>query len=138
MDLECIPAISLKADSTTHFLPYRTCKIPLFKKSNIYLREIFTIALFWIIKWKSSWLLNYIYLTFNPKENLYCVKGKLSRKLLPRKIPLENRPANLLKKRRDSGTDFFLWILRNFEEYLLCRTPLVDCFYIVSFSFSRS
>ena len=30
--------------------------------------------------------------------------------------------------KRDSGTGVFLWILRNFKEHLLYRTPLGDCF----------
>ena len=36
------------------------------------------------------------------------------------------RPATLLK--RDSGARVFLWVLRNFYEHLLYRTPLDDCF----------
>ena len=39
------------------------------------------------------------------------------------------RPATLLK--RDSGTVVFLWILRNFQEHLLYRTLLDDCFYVL-------
>ena len=36
-------------------------------------------------------------------------------------------PATLLKK--DSGTGAFLWILEYFQEHLLYRTPLDDCFW---------
>ena len=42
---------------------------------------------------------------------------------------LFDRPATLLK--RDSGTDVFLWILRNFQEHLFYITPLGDCFFEV-------
>ena len=31
--------------------------------------------------------------------------------------------------KRDSDTDVFLWILRNFQEYLFYRTPLDDYFW---------
>ena len=49
------------------------------------------------------------------------------------------RPITLLKKssglglqlceKIDSGTGVFLWILRNFWDYLFYRTPLGDCFW---------
>ena len=42
---------------------------------------------------------------------------------------LFDRPATLFK--RDSGTDVFLWILRNFQEHLFYITPLGDCFFEV-------
>ena len=32
--------------------------------------------------------------------------------------------------KRDSNTNFFLWILQNSSEHLFYRTPLCDCFYI--------
>ena len=35
-------------------------------------------------------------------------------------------------RRRNSGTDLFLWILRNFYEFLLCRTSADGCFCCLS------
>ena len=49
-DLECIPAILLKTDSTTDYFRHGACQVALFKISDIYLREIFTVPFFWIMK----------------------------------------------------------------------------------------
>ena len=42
-DLERIPAILLKTDSTTDYFRHGTCKIAIFKILDIYLQKIFTI-----------------------------------------------------------------------------------------------
>ena len=76
-DLECISAILSKADSTTDFFPYGTCKIVFFLILDIYLREIFTIRFFWITKSKMACLRKYIDLTFNHKDDIRCVKDNV-------------------------------------------------------------
>ena len=60
----------------------------------------------------------------NSKENT-CARASFL-------IKLQVAPANLLK--RDSGTGIFVWILRNFKEYLFHRRP-DDCFWITKFLF---
>ena len=65
-----------------------------------------------------------------PSE-VFCKKGVLAnfakflRKFLRQSL-FFNKVAGYWK--RDSGTDVFLWILRNFEEHVFYRTPPSDCF----------
>ena len=65
-----------------------------------------------------------------PSE-VFCKKGVLAnfakflRKFLRQSL-FFNKVAGYWK--RDSGTDVFLWILRNFEEHVFYRTTPSDCF----------
>ena len=47
-------------------------------------------------------------------------------------INLEAWAYNLKHAKRGSGASVFLWVLRNFSEHFLYRTPLGNCFWIFS------
>ena len=46
-------------------------------------------------------------------------------------IKLQAQACNFIKK-ETLGTGVFLWILRNFQEYISYKTPLDDCFWLVT------
>ena len=66
-----------------------------------------------------------------PLEMFFKINIACFRRKTPVLESLFNKVAVLnleLYQKRDTGTGIFLWIFRNFQEYLFYKTPLDDCF----------